>query len=173
MAGRSGIKIKEEERVLNKNLIKRIVARISAAPLEWDQGYWVEVVDSSLCKTKRCFAGWAMFLEGYVDEVGTPTVKGWQFFKEHSLSGHISFYGTNSKNGMPDWSLPYEEAAAIVLGISASVADQLFDSFVAECTVRDKEGYSQWVKNDLKTFKREITRLTGIKDFRVRTKTAA
>jgi len=158
------------ERVLNKKLIKRIVAQISAVPKAWDQGAWVE---TTTCGTSRCFAGWAMFLEGYTDEIGQPTVKGWRFFKEHDLTHEVNIAHIDPESGLPDWNLPYEAAAAIVLGISREAAYDLFDSEAGTCSVRTPDGYREWKKNDLKTMKAKITQWTGIKDFRIRTKAAA
>lgn len=154
----------EAPRVLNKLLLRRVVAQIKTTPDEWDQTAWIK----HNCKTKRCIAGWTLFLEGITDEVGTPTAKGWRFFKSHGLTGQIILYGIDEDNGLPDWSLPYQEAGAILLGLSDDAAFKLFDGDSSSCVLPKVKGHAKYVQNDFKTMLALITELTGMKDFRIR-----
>lgn len=143
-----------DARVVNEPLIRRIVAQIEAEPDTWDQSLWVQ----PNCKTKRCFAGWALFLEDYTDGVGSPTNKGFKLFHELGVGEDVFFNGVTDK-GVPSWDLPYETAGAHVLGIDSYAADRLFSS---QAAIRDEDAYEEQEKDDLPTMKRLITRHTGV-----------
>lgn len=106
---------------VNEKLIRTVVRAIELEPGRWDQGEWSGPRDS--CQTKFCFAGWAMNLEGMVDEAGDPNLKALARADALGLALDLQEIAE-----YPGSYFPWSEVAADLLGLNSRQASILFDS---------------------------------------------
>lgn len=97
---------------LNIPLLRKTMEYIEAHPEDWDQMHYAMKSEESSCGTAMCFAGTAVYLEGYS-------------FVFHRLSGRIGEVVAVdcTKQGNP---MLIDHKARELLGLTETQADEIF-----------------------------------------------